>query len=93
MTKEELHKDFIDGIIKHDYSYMYSDYHVAYKKGSDQLDRLMQQVNDLVIIHKISAEELLDECLNARTEQYKDGLTHAVIRSLFKPYHNRGILS
>lgn len=84
LTAEQLHEHFIDRIIKHDYSYQWSDDHRAWSNGQRSMDILNAQVKKLVTVHGFNPETLLAECIEKRSEQFKDGLTHNVIKGLFK---------
>lgn len=89
MNKEELYQDFIKNIQYHDYSYNYSDDHRAWERGQDELDKITDQLATLIKTHQFDPILLLGDCLNARSEQYNDGLTHRIIKGLFDKYINK----
>lgn len=87
---KEVHDKFIERIIGHDYSYQWSDDHRAWSSGQRSLELLRAQVHGLITVFGYNPETLLKECLEARSEQYTDGLTHKVIKGLFEPYNVQG---
>jgi len=86
ITRESAHDQFIDRIISHDYSYQWSDDHRVWSRGQASYDLLCAQVHGLITEFGYNPQELLNECLEVRSEQFRDGLTHNIIRGLFKPY-------
>ncbi len=76
---------FLNRIVAHDYSYQYSDDHRYWSAGNFSYDELEKNLG-ILIQEGENAQELLGECLKIRSEQYKDGLTHNVIRGLFEKY-------
>ena len=77
---------FIDMVMKHDYSYHFSDDDRWYRSGVQSEKNIEELLHALVTIVKVDAERLLEDCLYEREEQYTDGLTHKIIRNWFKPY-------
>lgn len=78
--------ELLDRIEKHDYSYMMSDDHRSWMSGTKSEKTIEQLIHSLCTIMRVDANELLNDCLEARSEQYIDGLTHKVIRGWFAPY-------
>ena len=78
--------EFMDDVTKHDYSYEYSDSHNNYMNGSGSEKNIKEKLHILIGICRYDAIQLLDDVLSAVPEQFKDGLTHKVIRGWFTPY-------
>ena len=78
--------ELLDRIEKHDYSYMFSDDHRSWMSGTKSEKLIEQLIHGLCGVMKVDANSLLNDCLEARDEQYIDGLTHKVIRGWFAPY-------
>lgn len=85
-VSEQIHNELIDMVLKHDYSYMYSDSHSVWQAGVKYEKEIQAKIHALCAVHREDAQSLLDECLTEREEQYTDGLTHRIIRGWFKPY-------
>lgn len=85
-SKEEVHDKFIQRIIGHDYTYQWSDDQRAWSSGQLSYDILTAQVHVLITVYGFDPQTLLNECIEVRSEQYRDGLTHNTIRYFFKPY-------
>jgi len=85
-VSEQIKVDLLDMVRKHDYSYMYSDDHRAWESGMRYEKEIQAKIHALCAIHKEDAYSLIAECLDTRSEQYTDGLTHKVIKGWFKPY-------
>jgi len=45
-----------------------------------------QVIHSLCSVMKVDAYSLVAQCLDIRSEQYTDGLTHKTIKGWFKPY-------
>ena len=84
--ESKLYIEFMDDVTKHDYSYMYSDSHNNYMNGSGSEKNIKEKLHILIGICRYDAIQLLDDVLSAVPEQFKDGLTHKVIRGWFTPY-------
>ena len=84
--ESKLYIEFMDDVTKHDYSYMYSDSHNNYMNGSGSDKNIKEKLHILIGICRYDAIQLLDDVLSAVPEQFKDGLTHKVIRGWFAPY-------
>ena len=78
--------ELLDRIEKHDYSYMFSDDHRSWMSGTKSEKLIEQLIHGLCGVMKVDANSLLSDCLEARSEQYIDGLTHKVICGWFAPY-------
>jgi len=76
----------IDMVVKHDYSYQFSDDDRWYSSGVQSEKRIKELLHALVTIVRVDAERLLEDCLVERDEQYTNGLTHKTIRNWFEPY-------
>ena len=84
--ESKLYNQFLDEVIRHDYSHMFSDDDRWYSAGVISENHIKEKLHALVSICRYDAEELLEECISQRDEQYTDGLTHKTIRNWFKPY-------
>lgn len=84
--ESKLYNQFLDEVINHDYSHMFSDDDRWYSAGVISENHIKEKLHALVSICRYDAEELLEECIYQRDEQYTDGLTHKTIRGWFKPY-------
>jgi hypothetical protein len=85
-VSEQIKVDLLDMVRKHDYSYMMSDSHSVWESGMRYEKEIQAKVHALCAIHREDAEALYMECLDTRSEQYIDGLTHKCIKGWFKPY-------
>ena len=85
-VSEKIKVDLLDMVRKHDYSYMYSDDHRSWESGMRYEKEIQAKIHALCAIHREDAYSLVAECLDIRPEQYRDGLTHKVIKGWFKPY-------
>ena len=85
-VSEQIKVDLLDMVRKHDYSYMYSDDHRSWESGMRHEKEIQAKIHALCSIHKEDAVALLEDCIAIRPEQYRDGLTHKVIRGWFAPY-------
>ena len=85
-VSEQIKVDLLDMVRKHDYSYMYSDDHRSWESGMRYEKEIQAKIHALCSIHKEDAVALLEDCIAIRPEQYRDGLTHKVIRGWFAPY-------
>ena len=85
-VSEQIKVDLLDMVLKHDYSYMYSDDHRSWESGMRYEKEIQAKIHALCAVHREDAEAVLNECLAIRSEQYIDGLTHKVICGWFKPY-------
>ena len=84
--ESKLYNQFLDEVIRHDYSHMFSDDDRSYSAGVISENHIKEKLHALISICRYDAEELLEECIYQRDEQYTDGLTHKTIRGWFKPY-------
>lgn len=84
--ESKLYNQFLDEVINHDYSHMFSDDDRWYSAGVSSEKRIQELIHALVSFARVDAERLLEDCLYERDEQYTDGLTHKTIRGWFKPY-------
>jgi len=84
--ESKLYNQFLDEVINHDYSHMFSDDDRAWRAGNQSEKHIKEKLHALITICRYDAEELLEECISQRDEQYTDGLTHKTIRNWFKPY-------
>jgi len=79
-------------IKRHDFSYMMSDDSRVYMAGNVNERNINNLLHPLCVIHRIDAEELMREILNANPQQFMDtnadgdDLTHRVIKGWFTPY-------
>jgi hypothetical protein len=85
-NENSMINELMDGVVKHDYSHMYSDDNRWYLAGVNSENRIKQLIHALVSLARVDAEQLLEDCLYEREEQYTNGLTHKTIRGWFEPY-------
>lgn len=85
-TIDGLIDEFIDAVIGHDYSYHYSDDNRYFNSGVKSEKRIKGLLECLVTEHGLDAGKLMEDCINNRSEQYLDGLTHTTIKMWFKKY-------
>lgn len=78
--------EYFDKIVRHDYSYQYSDDHRYWMAGTASEKEIEKLIEVIINTIGYNAEMLLEESLNEVKEGFVDGLTHRVIRSWFKPY-------
>jgi len=79
----------IDYVMEHDYSYQFSEDRNVYRNGKDNETLIKSKIKELVMTYNIKPEGLLSDCLNNRSEQYDNGLTHTTIKQWFSPYLNK----
>ena len=85
-VSEQIKQDLLDMVQRHDYSYMMSDSHSVWESGMRYEKEIQAKIHALCAVHREDAYSLVAECLDIRPEQYRDGLTHKVIKGWFKPY-------
>lgn len=85
-NENEMINELLDRVEKHDYSYMFSDDHRSWMGGTKSEKMIEQLIHGLCSVMKVDAMELLNDCLEVRSEQYTDGLTHKIIRGWFSNY-------
>ena len=85
-NENEMISELLQRVERHDYSYMYSDDHRSWSAGTKSEKEIEQLIHSLCGVMKVDAYSLVAECLDTRSEQYTDGLTHKVIKGWFKPY-------
>ena len=85
-NENSMINELMDSVVRHDYSYMYSDDNRWYLSGDSSEKRIQELIHALVSVARVDAERLLEDCLYEREEQYTNGLTHKTIRNWFKPY-------
>jgi len=82
----EMIEELLQRVERHDFSYMYSDDHRSWMSGTKSEKEIEQVIHSLCSVMKVDAYSLVAQCLDIRSEQYTDGLTHKTIKSWFKPY-------
>lgn len=85
-VSESISVDLLKMVQSHDYSYMMSDDHRSWSSGMKVEKEIQAKIHALCAVHREDAIALLEDCLNIRSEQYVDGLTHKTIKNWFKPY-------
>ncbi len=83
---EQMRRDLMDMVQKHDYSYMMSDSHNVWEAGMRAENSIKAKIHALFTYHREDMEQLYKDCLEARPEQYTNGLTHSTIKSWFTTY-------
>ena len=87
-----IHKDLIDMVKTHDWSYMMSDSHSVWEVGMRHEAGIKAKVHALCTIHREDAEALYSEVKSIAGPDYTDydkdgyGLKYRVINGWFKPY-------
>ena len=85
-TIDGLVDELIDSVIGHDYSYSYSDDNRYFNAGVKSQKRIQSLIENLIVVHGLDAGKLMEDCINNRSEQYLDGLTHTTIKMWFEKY-------
>lgn len=85
---EQMRKDLLDMVQKHDYSYMYSDDNRWWEEGMKSENTIKAKIHSLFTYHREDMTQLYKDCLAVREEQYTTGLTHTTIKGWFNTYIN-----
>jgi hypothetical protein len=85
---ETLRNELFTLVHGHDYSHMFSDSHSVWEAGMRSENTIKAKIHAIFTYHREDMENLYHECLNARPEQYADGLTHKTIKNWFSTYIN-----
>jgi len=85
-NENEMISELLQRVERHDYSYMMSDDHRSWSAGTKSEKEIEQLIHSLCGIMRVDAYGLLSDCLEVRDEQYRDGLTHKVIKGWFRTY-------
>jgi len=85
-NENQMVEELLQRVERHDFSYMYSDDHRSWMSGTKSEKEIEQLIHSLCSVMKVDAYSLVAQCLDIRSEQYTDGLTHKTIKSWFKPY-------
>ena len=91
-VSERIHRDLLDMVSKHDYSYMMSDSHSVWEAGMKVDKEIQAKLHALIAIHKEDAEELYVFTKYIAGPDYTDsdnngnGLKYRTIIGWFKPY-------
>ena len=86
--ESKLYNDFLDEVINHDYSHMFSDSHSAWEAGMLSENDIKRKIHSLFLYHREDMYQLYEDCIAVRSEQYTDGLTHKTIKNWFSTYIN-----
>ena len=87
-NENSMLNEYYDAILKHDYSYEYSDDMGYWRAGKSSERRIVELVHALCGIIRCDAERLLEDSLTYVSEGYADGLTHRTIRNWFTNFVN-----
>ena len=87
-NENSMLNEYYDAILKHDYSYEYSDDMGCWRAGNKSEKRIVELVHALCGIIRYDAERLLEDSLAHVSEGYTDGLTHRTIRKWFTNFVN-----
>ena len=87
-NENSMLNEYYDAILKHDYSYEYSDDMGYWRAGKQSERRIIELVHALCGIIRCDAERLLEDSLTYVSEGYADGLTHRTIRNWFTNFVN-----
>lgn len=78
--------DLLDEIYVHDYSYMMSDDERHFDRGRRHEVKIKSMIDIMIMLKEYKPLDLLKQSLEARAEQYVDGLTHKIIKQWYAPY-------
>jgi hypothetical protein len=83
---EQMRKDLLEMVQKHDYSHMMSDSHNIWEAGMQNENSIKAKIHSLFTYHREDMVQLYKDCLAVRDEQYTTGLTHNTIKGWFSTY-------
>ena len=85
---EQMRKELLEMVQAHDYSHMFSDSHNVWQAGYQIENQIKAKIHALFTYHREDMTQLYEDCLEARPEQYNNGLTHNTIKNWFNTYIN-----
>lgn len=85
-NEQSLLSELTSRVISHDYSYNFSDDNGSYTSGVRSEKIIVELIGVLIGICRVDGEQLMEDLIAVRSEQFADGLTHETIRGWFQNY-------
>jgi hypothetical protein len=86
LNEESVLSELTSRVISYDYNHTLSDYNGFYTSADRNQKIIVELIGVLIGICRMDAEQLMEDLIAARSEQFPDGLTHNTIRGWFQNY-------